>query len=128
MRASNGRGGCDARDWISAMSKDQMLAAIRRGLKRGALPEDQAMALRARMAAHPRHLVPARSRVARPAQVALFIANVEKEFGSVARVASLAEVPAAVAESARLRALQFEQALTAQTYRGERLHERTAAC
>ena len=62
------------------------------------MSKDQAMALRARMAAHPRHLVPARSRVARPAQVALFIANVEKEFGSVARVASLAEVPAAVAD------------------------------
>jgi hypothetical protein len=37
-------------------------------------------------------------------------------------------VPAAVAESARLRALQFEQALTAQTQRGERLHDRAAAC
>lgn len=80
------------------MSKDQMLAAIRRGLKRGKLPEDQAMALRARLAGHPRHLVPQRSQVARPAQVALFIANVEKEFGTVARVASLAEVPGAVAD------------------------------
>lgn len=80
------------------MSKDQMLGAIRRGLRRGPLPEDQAMALRARLAAHPRHLVPLRSQLPRPAQVALFIANVEKEFGTVARVASLAEVPDAVAD------------------------------
>ena len=33
-----------------------MLAAIRRGLRRGALPADQAAMLRARLAAHPRHL------------------------------------------------------------------------
>jgi L-lactate dehydrogenase complex protein LldG len=80
------------------MSREQILGAIRRGLRRGALPDDQAMALRARLAAHPRHLVPQRSQVARPAQVALFIANVEKEFGTVVRVASPAEVPGAVAE------------------------------
>jgi L-lactate dehydrogenase complex protein LldG len=80
------------------MSKESMLAAIRRGLRRGPLPDDQAMALRARLAGHPRHLIPARSRVARPAQVALFIANVEKEFGTVIRVADLAAIPAAIAD------------------------------
>ncbi len=80
------------------MSKDTILGAIRRGLRRGPLPEDQAAALRARMAAHPRHLIPARSRVPRPEQVALFIRNVEKEFGSVARVPGLDAVPAAVAD------------------------------
>lgn len=80
------------------MSKEQILGAIRRGLRRGALPEDQAMALRARLAAHPRHLIPARSRVGRAEQVALFIRNVEKEFGTVARVPGLAAIPAAVAE------------------------------
>lgn len=80
------------------MSKSQILGAIRRGLRRGPLPDDQAMALRARLEAHPRHLVPERSKLPRPEQVALFIANVEKEFGSVARVASLAEVPGAVAD------------------------------
>jgi len=75
-----------------------MLGAIRRGLRRGPLPEDQAMALRARLAAHPRHLIPARSRVPRPEQVALFVRNVETEFGTVARVADAQEVPGAVAE------------------------------
>ena len=64
----------------------------------GPLPDDQALALRARLAAHPRHLIPARSRVPRPEQVALFIRNVEKEFGTVARVPGLADIPAAVAD------------------------------
>lgn len=80
------------------MPKDAILSAIRRGLKRGPLPEDQQAMLRARMAAHPRHLIPARSRVARPAQVALFIRNVEKEFGTVERVADAAEIPPAIAQ------------------------------
>jgi len=80
------------------MNKEAMLGAIRRGLKRGALPEDQALGLRARLAAHPRHLIPARSAVPRPAQILLCIANIEKEFGSVARVPDLAAVPAAVAD------------------------------
>ncbi|HEY4254552.1 MAG TPA: LUD domain-containing protein [Roseomonas sp.] len=80
------------------MSKDAILSAIRRGLKRGPLPEDQQAMLRARMAAHPRHLIPARSRVPRPDQLALFVRNVEKEFGTVERVADPGEVPAAIAQ------------------------------
>jgi L-lactate dehydrogenase complex protein LldG len=74
-----------------------VLNAIRRGLRRGELPADQAMLLRARLAAHPRQLIPARSRIPHAAQVALFVANVEREFGSVAMVATAAEVPEAVA-------------------------------
>lgn len=80
------------------MSKDAILGAIRRGLKRGPLPADQAAMLNGRLASHPRHLIPARSRVSRPEQVALFIRNVEKEFGTVARVASAEEVPGAVSD------------------------------
>ncbi len=80
------------------MSREDILGAIRRGLRRGPLPEDQALGLRARLAAHPRQLIPARSNLPRPAQVALFIRNVEKEFGSVARLPDLAAVPMAVAE------------------------------
>ena len=79
------------------MSKEAMLAAIRRGLRRGPLPDDQATMLRGRLASHPRHLIPARSRLAHAEQVALFAANVEKEFGSVARVPDLDAVPEAVA-------------------------------
>jgi L-lactate dehydrogenase complex protein LldG len=80
------------------MSKDAILGAIRRGLKRGPLPADQRLMLEARLAAHPRHLIPARSRVPRAEQVALFVRNVEKEFGTVRRVPSLTEVPAAIAD------------------------------
>lgn len=80
------------------MSREAILGAIRRGLKRGPLPADQRMMLEARLAAHPRHLIPARSRLPRAEQVALFIRNVEKEFGSVRRLPSLAEVPGAVAD------------------------------
>ncbi len=80
------------------MSKQAILGAIRRGLRRGELPEDQKFGLRARMAAHPRHLIPARSQVPRPAQVLLFIHNVEKEFGTVVRVADLAAIPEVVAD------------------------------
>jgi len=80
------------------MSREQILGAIRRGLRRGPLPEDVTLGLRARLTAHPRHLVPARSALPRPAQIRLFIANIEKEFGSVARVTDLVAVPAAVAD------------------------------
>jgi L-lactate dehydrogenase complex protein LldG len=74
-----------------------VLGAIRRGLRRGELPADQATLLRARMAAHPRQLIPARSQVSHAAQIDLFIANVEREFGSVARVEVAEAVPEAVA-------------------------------
>ena len=80
------------------MSKDAILGAIRRGLKRGPLPADQQAMLAGRLASHPRHLIPARSRLPRPDQVALFVRNVEKEFGTVERVPDLAAVPAALAE------------------------------
>jgi L-lactate dehydrogenase complex protein LldG len=80
------------------MSKQTILTAIRRGLKRGPLPEDQAVMLRGRLAAHPRHLIPARSRLPHPQQVDLFVRNVEKEFGSVTRVPDLDAVPGAVAD------------------------------
>ncbi len=80
------------------MSKDAILGAIRRGLKRGPLPVDQAAMLNGRLATHPRHLIPARSRLPRPDQIALFIRNVEKEFGTVERVPDLAGVPAAITD------------------------------
>lgn len=54
--------------------------------------------LHGRLAAHPRHLIPARSQLPHAEQVALFAANLTKEFGSVARVADLDAVPEAIAE------------------------------
>ena len=80
------------------MSKQSILTAIRRGLKRGALPADQATMLRGRMARIPGILIPARSRLPHAEQVELFVRNVEKEFGSVTRVADLDAVPEAVAD------------------------------
>ena len=74
-----------------------MLAAIRRNLRRGPLLADQVAMLRGRMTLHPRQLIPARSRLPHPEQVVLFVGNVEKEFGSVARVPDLDAVPEAVA-------------------------------
>ncbi len=80
------------------MSKQSILTAIRRGLKRGALPPDQAAMLRGRLVQHPRHLIPARSRLPEAAQIELFVRNVEREFGSVVRVADLDEVPGVVVD------------------------------
>ena len=79
------------------MTKDAILGAIRRGLRRGPLPPDQQTMLLGRLAEHPRHPIPARSRVGRAEQVTLLVRNVEKEFGTVERVGDAASVPGAVA-------------------------------
>ncbi len=80
------------------MSKEAILNGIRRGLKRGPLPADQQAMLAGRLASHPRHLQPARAQLPRPAQVELFLRNVEKEFGTVERVPHAGAVPGAVAD------------------------------
>ena len=80
------------------MSREAVLGAIRRGLRRGELSADIQAALRARLAAHPRHLIPARSRVPHADQVALFLANLEREYATAAVVHELQEVPGAVAD------------------------------
>lgn len=80
------------------MTKEAILGALRRGLRRGPLPEDQAAMLRGRLEQHPRQLIPARSRLPRTEQIALFVANVEKEFGTVTRVADPAEIPGVIAD------------------------------
>lgn len=74
-----------------------ILGAIRRGLRRGPLLADQVAMLQGRLARPPRHLIPARSQVARPAQIDLLVRNIEKEFGTVERVAGPEGVPEAVA-------------------------------
>jgi L-lactate dehydrogenase complex protein LldG len=80
------------------MTKEAILTAVRRGLRRGCLPADQAEMLRGRLERHPRQLIPARSRLPHAEQINLFVSNVEKEFGSVSRVANDGDVPGAVAE------------------------------
>ena len=80
------------------MSRDAILNAIRRGLRRGPVSEDTALLLRARLALHRRQLIPARSRVARPAQIDLFLTNLEAVLATHARVPDMAGVPDAVAD------------------------------
>jgi L-lactate dehydrogenase complex protein LldG len=80
------------------VSREAVLGAIRRSLRRGPLPEDQASMLRARLAQHPRHLIPARTDLARAALIDLFVTNVEREYGTVTRVADDAAIPGAVAD------------------------------
>ena len=79
------------------MSRDAILGAIRRGLKRGPLPADQADMLRDRLTRHPRHLIPLRSRVSRAAQVDLLVHYIEREFGTVDRIADADAAPDALA-------------------------------
>ena len=80
------------------MTKEAVLGSIRRSLHRGELPADQQAMLGGRLARPPRHLIPARSQIPRPDQVDLFVRNVEKEFGTVARVPDMDAVPQAVAD------------------------------
>ena len=80
------------------MSREEIFGAIRRGLRRGALPEHETLGLYARLNAHPRHTIPARSRLPHAEQVNLFLRNLEKEFASFTRVPDAAGVPAAIAD------------------------------
>jgi L-lactate dehydrogenase complex protein LldG len=79
------------------MTQAAIIGAIRRGLKRGPLPADQRAMLAGRMAAHPRHLIPARGQLDLPGRIALFCAYVEREFGTFSRLSGLAQVPEAIA-------------------------------
>ena len=81
-----------------AMSRDAVLGAIRRGLKRGPLPAEIQTALRDGMALHGRRLIPQRTQIPRPQQVAMFAAFIAREFGTVTRVPNEAAVPAALAD------------------------------
>ncbi|HLI10171.1 MAG TPA: lactate utilization protein [Alphaproteobacteria bacterium] len=79
-------------------AREDMLAQMRRALGRGVLDEAKKAELEARLAAHPRNLVPKRAQLDHPAQVELFIEMAERAAATTVRVASLAEVPTAVAE------------------------------
>jgi len=78
------------------MTRAAIIGNIQRGLKRGKLPPDQQAMLRARLAAHPRHLIPARGQLDRGGRIALFVEYLEREFGTAARLGSLEDVPTAI--------------------------------
>jgi L-lactate dehydrogenase complex protein LldG len=80
------------------MTREIVLNAIRRGLRRGPLPPDQAAMLRARLASHPRQIQPDIARGDRQALLLRFIANVEREFGTVALLPHADAVPGAIAD------------------------------
>lgn len=78
-------------------ARDEILGRIRTALGRGS--DAAADALAARLAAHPRNLVPARAQGLEPApRVALFAALATAADATVARVAQAADVPQAVTQ------------------------------
>jgi L-lactate dehydrogenase complex protein LldG len=79
-------------------AREQILAGIRRSLKRGRLDMASETELRKRVAAHRRNLVPARAAALDdPGRVDLFVEMAEEVQATVARVNSPAAVPEAVA-------------------------------
>jgi L-lactate dehydrogenase complex protein LldG len=78
--------------------REQILAAIRRSLKRGRLDPGREADLRARVTAHGRNLVPERATMLdHRARIDLFVAMAEDVQAFVTRVSSLDEVPETVA-------------------------------
>jgi L-lactate dehydrogenase complex protein LldG len=80
------------------VSREAVLGAVRRGLHRGPLPPERAAELTAALAAHPRRPIPARTDVPHAEQVAMLERYIVREFGTVARIAGLSDVPGAVAD------------------------------
>jgi L-lactate dehydrogenase complex protein LldG len=79
-------------------SREQILAGIRRSLKRGRLDSARETELREHVAAHRRNLVPARATALDDARrVDLFVGMAEEVQATVARVEAPAAVPEAVA-------------------------------
>src|SRR5215213_3134067 len=79
-------------------ARDDILGGIRRGLRRGPLPQETQRALTERVARHRRNLIPARAAALDDAgRIELFVAMAEEVQTTVARVTSEAEVPAEVA-------------------------------
>ena len=78
-------------------AREQILATIRRGLKRGPLEGARRVELEGRLAQPPRHLIPARAQGSHVEQVALFVKMAEYALATVDQVARPNDAPAAVA-------------------------------
>ena len=75
-------------------ARAQILAGIRRSLKRGRLESAREAELRERVAGHPRNLVPARATTLdHSSRTDLFVAMAEEVQATVAQVNSSAAVP-----------------------------------
>lgn len=80
-------------------ARDQVLGGIRRSLKRGPLAPERARELDQRLANHPQGIIPRRSRgLDRAGLVRLFETQATDVATTVQRVASLKDVPQAVAD------------------------------
>jgi L-lactate dehydrogenase complex protein LldG len=87
---------------VSASARDAVLARVGLALPRA--PEEEAAAeaaVAARLQAHPRNLVPARGQLGREERVQLFAQLALAVMADVRRLATLAEVPAAVSSYLR---------------------------
>ncbi len=80
--------------------RDAIMGSLRRALKRGAEAADAAarQAVDRRLGEAARGLVPARGQIPPAAQVTLFEAMAVEQAATVSRIASLDEVPAALAD------------------------------
>lgn len=78
-------------------ARERILGNIRRGLQRGPLVGAQRDVVEARLAHPLRGIIPARAQLPHPEQVALFVKMAEYALATLDRVASLRDVPAAIA-------------------------------
>ena len=78
-------------------AREQILAGIRQSLGRGSLDGAGRAALRERLDRHARHIIPARSNLDPPGQVALFVSKARAVSATVDHVDDLSAVPRAVA-------------------------------
>ena len=79
--------------------RDQILGGIRKSLKRGALDETRAAAIRAKLASPQRNIIPKRAAsLDHQGQIELFLRMAQEVQTTVTRVRSDAEVPGAVAD------------------------------
>jgi L-lactate dehydrogenase complex protein LldG len=82
-------------------SRDTLFASIRKSLGVTGTEPARLAAVEARIASHPRGVVPARGQLPPSERVALFLKMVEAANGTAATLASAADVPAAITEFLR---------------------------
>ena len=90
-------------------ARDSILSKIRSARQRGSDDTARRITVAMRLADHPTGIIPQRGQVEGAARVDLFVAQAEKVSSSVVRVATSADVPAAVA--AYLRSKNLPQAI-----------------